>query len=253
MRKIALAFGFLLALQTVALAQGVRAGFQLSPTWSWMRTDDKSIEGVGTNWGLKVGFEFELPNLKQKDDLGLAFVTGIGLGLNQGGTLLNNHPQGVFWPKTILSTPVLDTLPQGARLTYHLSYLEFPANVRMRTPSLGRLGDTDMRLNIDGGLLFGLRVFRAVGDIRGTAPVQSEDEDIAEEVARFSIGWNLGASVEFETTGGLSFVTGVMYQQQLTDMTSDNGSVFDSRTNAWRKEDSVGAYNMLVLRLAIYL
>ncbi|MFN0013696.1 MAG: hypothetical protein ACKVU2_04035 [Saprospiraceae bacterium] len=268
MRIIALAFGFLLAFQTTMLAQagtptgarqdnyrprsgGVRGGFQVAPTWSWLRTEDKLIEGVGTNWGVKFGAELEFPNLK-KTEGGLAFVTGIGLGLNQGGTLLTNHSQGSYWPETDLSTPLLDTLPLGSRLTYHLTYLEIPLGGRLRFDPIGRLGDLDIRPNIDGGLVLGFRT-RAIGDIRGTAPVQAEDEVIIKETAPLSLSWQLIFSVEFERPNGGSMVVGIGYQQQFTDMTSDNGTVIDPKTNAWRKEDSRGTFSMLSLRLAYYL
>lgn len=252
MRIIVLTFGFFLALQAALQAQGgVRAGFQVSPTWSWMRTNDKSIEGVGTNWGLKFGAELEFPNLKRTDG-GLAFVTGLGLGLNQGGTLLNGHQQGVFWPETNLSTPVLDTLPRDARLTYHVTHLEIPIGGRIRFEPVARAGDMDIRINIDGGGLLGIRT-RAVGDIRGAAPAQTEDEDIANETSSIALSWQLGLSAELERSGGGSFVIGLVFQQQFTDLTKDNGSVFDTKINAWRQENSRGAFNMLSLRLAYYL
>ncbi len=56
MKKIVLAFSFLLILIASASAQAeFRFGFQVSPSFGWMSTDDPTINGNGSNTGLRLG------------------------------------------------------------------------------------------------------------------------------------------------------------------------------------------------------
>ena len=95
-------------------------------------------------------------------------------------------------------------------------------------------------------------VSKAQGDIRGNTPVTSEDENIRDDVNGLSLSWGIGGGIEYEAASNATIVVGLFFQQQFTDMTDDAGSVFDSRTSAWKKENSKGAFNALSLRLAFY-
>ena len=162
MKKIAVISVFYLLMGNVFAqeAQSVRFGFQASPTWSWMRTNDKKIEGIGSNWGLKFGALGEYyfaPNY--------AITTGLGFGLNQGGTIQNGYEKGVFWPKSDLSEPKFDTLSMNAKLHYRINYVEIPIGLRMRGGS-----NEDSRIKFYAELpVFTLGfVTKSLGDIRGT-------------------------------------------------------------------------------------
>lgn len=245
MKKIALAFGFLLALQGMSWAQQeFRFGVQASPTWSWLRTDDKLLEGTGSNWGLKFGVlgEYYFAN-------NYAFFSGLGFGFNQGGTLLNGYPQGAFWPKTDLSDPRLDTLGKDAKLHYRINYVEIPFGLRFRG---GSNEDSRLKFFAEAPVFTLGFVSKAQGDIRGNTPVTSEDENIRDDVNGLSLSWGIGGGIEYEAASNATIVVGLFFQQQFTDMTDDAGSVFDSRTSAWKKENSKGAFNALSLRLAFY-
>ena len=130
MKKIALIFCFSAFLLSGMLAQeshGARFGFQASPTWSWLRTNDKKIEGLNSNWGTKLGVmgEFYFAN-------NYALTTGLGFAFNHGGFLQNGYNQGVYWPKSDLSSVNLDTLPLNAKLHYRVTYVEIPFGFKMR-------------------------------------------------------------------------------------------------------------------------
>lgn len=243
MKKIALALGFLFALQGIVSAQSeFRFGVQASPTWSWLRTDDKLIENTGSNWGLKFGVLGEYyfaPNY--------AFTGGLGFGFNHGGTLLNGYNQSVPWPNTDLSNPLLDTLPKDAKLHYRLTYVEIPFGLRFRG---GSNEDSRLKFYAEAPVFSIGFLTKALGDIRGTAIDQTEDENIRDDVNGLSLSWGVGAGIEYEAASNATIVAGLFFQQQFTDMTDDSGSV--QRNGDWKQEKSKGAFNALSLRLAFF-
>ena len=66
MKKIVAIAAFFALLTGTALAQStdLRLGFQVSPTFSWMTTDDANIGNNGTNLGLKLGARGEVFSVK---------------------------------------------------------------------------------------------------------------------------------------------------------------------------------------------
>ncbi len=245
MKKIALTFTFFMALQFVSWAQQeIRFGVNASPTWSWLRTDDKLLEGAGSNWGLKFGVTGEYYFARN-----YASFVGLGFGFNHGGTLLNGYAEGAFWPNTDLSDPRLDTLAKDAKLHYRLTYVEIPFGLRFRG---GSNEDSRLKFYAEAPIFTLGFLTKALGDIRGNTPVQSEDENIKKDVNSLSLSWGAGAGIEYELASNATLVTGLVFQQQFTDMTDDSGAVFDSRTNTWKKEKSKGSFNALSLRLAIF-
>lgn len=245
MKKIALIFGFLFALQGLALAQQeFRFGIQASPTWSWLRTDDKLLEGVGSNWGIKLGVQGEYYFARN-----YALMTGLGFGFNQGGQLLNGYPQAALWPNTNLSDPRLDTVAKDARLHYRINYVEIPFGLRFRG---GSGEDAPLKFYAEAPVFTLGFVSKAQGDIRGNTPVQAEDENIKRDVNALSLSWGLGVGIEYEFASSATVVAGLHFQQQFTDLTRDKGSVFNANTNAWQREDSKGSFNAITLRLGFF-
>jgi hypothetical protein len=245
MKKTVLALGLLLTTSVSLLAQNEDAGFRfgvhVSPTWSWMRSNDKNIESAGSNWGIKVGVLgdfFFAPNY--------AIFTGLGWGFNQGGTLQNGYQLGVFWPKSDLSGPQFDTLPAQAKLHYRINYVEIPIGLKLRG---GSSEDSPIKFYAEIPVFtLGFKT-KAVGDIRGTNNRNTEDETISEDVKSLSLSWGLGGGIEYELNANARLVGGLSYQQQFTDATGDS-SVF--RNGAWAPSDPKGTIGLISLRIGIF-
>jgi opacity protein-like surface antigen len=178
-----------------------------------------------------------------------AFMAGLGFGFNHGGTILNSYQEGAFWPKTDLSDPRLDTLAKDAKLHYRVSYVEIPFGLRFRG---GSNEDSRIKFYAEAPIFTLGFVSKALGDIRGNTPIQSEDENIRKDVNGLSLSWGVGAGIEYELASNATVVAGLYFQQQFTDMTDDGGAVFDSRGNTWKKENSKGSFNALSLRLGFF-
>ncbi len=250
MKKILFVLTFFCCLAGSINAQerGFRFGFQTSPTWSWLRSSDKLMEGAGANWGVKIGMLGEIyfaPNY--------AITSGIGFGFNQGGTLQTGYQKGVYFPASVdgFSSVVLDTLPVNAKLHYRLRYVEIPFSLRIRGG-----GGTDARLLYFAELPIFTLGFRskAEADFRGTKNQDSDDENISDDINSISLSWGLGGGIEYELAPNVKLATGLYWQQQFTDVDTDKGTVTDPRTaNAnWKKLNANTTGRQLSLRVAIF-
>jgi hypothetical protein len=253
MKKIALFLAFLCLTLGGVTAQsnwdgtGFRFGFNASPTWSWLQSSDKLLEGAGTNMGLKLGVMGEsyfAPNY--------AIVSGIGFAFNPGGTIQYGYSKSNPWPNSNLTVLISDSTPlaQDAKLHYRLTYVEIPVGLRMRG---GSGTDSPLSYFIEAPVFTLGFLTRALGDIRGDANnFNTEDEDIREEVNGLSLSWGLGAGIEYELAEHATLVTGLFYQNQFTDMSRDKGRVFDGRRNEWITEKSKTSFRAISLRIGIY-
>ncbi len=221
-----------------------RFGIHTSPTWSWMQTDDKLLEGSGLNWGAKLGVQGEYYFANN-----YAFIGGIGLALGHGGELLNGYPQAVLLPNSNLTDPRLDTLGKDARVHYKLSYMEIPFGLRLR----GGLGeDSPLRFYAEAPVFTIGFLSRALGNLRGNVPVRLEDENIKRDVTNLALSWGVGAGVEYELSPSITLVGGLHYQRLFTDMTTNKGSVLPPSAAEWRRENSKAILNALALRLGVF-
>lgn len=253
MKKIALIPAFLLLLAASALAQNhFRFGFQVGNTWSWMRTDDKKLEGLNSNWGFRFGGVGEY-YFNESRNYG-AFA-GIGFGLNQGGKIQNGYPLGNFWNKSDLATP-LQQLPMDAKLRYHINYVEIPFGLKMRG-----LAPEDSRLKfyIEFPIITISFKSKATGDIQGDNDLpnnladEANDITIRNEVNGAMLSWGLSGGIEYELAGNSMLVAGLVWQQGFTDVTSDNGLVSNSlAAEPSIKEDSKATIRMLGLKIGIF-
>ena len=246
MKKIVLFLSFGVILSNSLSAQvmrGLRFGFQASPTWSWMRTSDKKLEGVSSNWGVKLGV---LGEYYFADNY--AITTGLGFGFNQGGFIQNGYSNGRFWPESDLSDANLYTLPMNAKLHYRLNYVEIPIGLKMRGGS-----NEDSRYKFYAEIpMFTLGFLtKATGDIRGTNTQNTDDENIRKDVNGLALSWGLGGGVEYEFATNATLVVGISYQNLFTDVTDDSATV-ETAPNIWEKENSKGTLGVFALKIGVF-
>ncbi|MDX1912326.1 MAG: porin family protein [Saprospiraceae bacterium] len=243
MKKLALLFCFAAFLLGKSEAQrGLRFGFQSSPTWSWLRTSDRKLEGVSSNWGVKLGAmgEYYFAN-------NYALTSGLGFGFNHGGTLQNGYSRWRPWDESDLTEIRSDTFSTDAKLHYRINYVEIPFGLKMRGGS-----NEDARFKFYAELpIFTLGfVTKGTGDIRGTDDQNLEDINIRDEVKGLSLSWGLGGGIEYEFATSTTLVAGLAFQKQFTDVTRD-GFVEKTAGN-WQKEDSKATFGAIALKLGIF-
>lgn len=211
----------------------LRLGFQLSPSVSWMASDDVSVNGNGNNVGLKLGIMGEYYFREN-----YALISGLNFAFNQGGTL-KHEMGGNLWSKSQLSDLALMELPDGVNLQYHIQYLEIPFGIKMRTREFGYLSYFAEIPTFTLGFKL-----QARGDVKGTAMLNTERENITEDVNFFNLTWGFGGGVQYSLSEGTALVAGLVYRQGFADVTDDKGM----RTNGSR-ENSKGIINSITIRI----
>ena len=245
MKKMLLAFGLLIFGSGLVYAQDktFRFGVQASPTWSWLRTSDKKLDGSGTNLGIKLGLQGEFyfaPNY--------AIITGLNFSFNQGGTIQNNYPAATLWKDANLSDEKFRTVGQDAKLHYRLNYLEIPFGLKLRG---GTGEDNPLKFYAELPVFTLGFVTKAQGDIRSTQDQNTVDEDIRKDVKGISLSWGLGAGIEYEFASSATAVAGFTFQSQFTDVTG-TGLVQKTAGAEFVNDKSKGTIGLVGVRLAVF-
>ncbi len=222
-------------------AQEFRFGFQLSPTFTWLTTDDNSINGNGSNLGLKLGMMGE-KYFGGGENYAIKF--GLGFAFNQGGTLQHDLG-GNYWPNSDLSDPQLNfdrfSLPDGVDLKYKLQYVEIPFGLKLRTDEFSHIryyGEFPV-------LTLGFNT-AARGSITG-GNINVEKEQISDDVNFFNISWGIGGGIEYSVSESTVLVGGIYYQHGFLDITKDK----NARKSDDTAENSKGSLRGITLRLGV--
>jgi len=244
MRKIVMLLAFLfLSFIGLEAQNDFRFGFQLSPSFSWMSTDNNKINSNGTNLGLKLGVLGEYYFREN-----YAFMGGLGFSFNHGGTLKHDIG-GNFWPDSNLSNPDLNTgdipLSNGVNLKYGIQYVEIPFGLKMRTQEFGYL-----RYFAEIPVFtLGIRS-QARGDISANGDNNAEKENIKDDVSLLNLSWGLGGGVEFGVNESTSIIAGLFFQNGFIDVTNNDATQYFGSDEKPR-EGSKGTIKAITLRIGV--
>lgn len=241
-RSLSLAAALAAALCTAATAQDFskfKFGIQVSPTVSWLNTDDSRIDGDGTNLGLKLAMQGELFFAEN-----YAIATGIGFYFNAGGTLQSQYG-GTFFTASELNTPNFPTvLGEQAILKYDIQYVEIPLALKLRTREFGYL-----TYYLEAPIFtLGIRS-KATGTLQGGGQsAVAEEIDIAKEVTPLSLSWGFGGGAEYSISESTRLFGGLQYQNIFTDVTKDKDYTYAGRT---RSDDPKATLGAITLKLGV--
>jgi hypothetical protein len=156
---------------------------------------EKSIAGY--NFGLNADLYFS-------EDERYSLLTGL-LITNIGGEISYNTNSDFQFGGA--------TLPSSSKIRYRLRYVEIPLSIKLRTDQFkrmrywGEFGLTGM-VNID-----------SKGDSNNGVLTK---ENIRDEVNLFNLAMNVGLGFDFDLGGSNSVTTGFIFQNGLTDVTTNN-------------------------------
>lgn len=212
MKKIVIVAAFFTFLCTALIGQSdFRFGIQFSPTITWMNSADNIVNSNGTAFGgPKLGMIMEK---YFRENYAITF--GLGFAFNQGGVLKHDFG-GDLWANSTLSNTVYHTLPDGVNLRYSLQYVEIPVGLKMKTQEYGYI-----RYFAEVPLTLGI-LTQAQGAVEGTN-MNTDKENIREDVNLFAISWGLGGGIEYSIGPNTSLVGGLYYQNYVTDVTKNDG------------------------------
>ncbi|MBK9018249.1 MAG: outer membrane beta-barrel protein [Saprospiraceae bacterium] len=230
MKKIVAIAAFFALVSGAATAQetDLRLGFQVSPTFSWMTTDDTEIGNNGTNLGLKLGARGEVFFREN-----YAFIIGLGFAFNSGGQLLHGQFTDA-WQRSEIPNGVITPFPAGTDLRYKIQYVEIPFGLKFRTNEIGYLRYYAELPVITLGFKS-----QARGQVEYSS-IKEDKIDIKKEVTPLALSWGIGGGIEYSVNESTSLVCGVNYQRVFTDVTKNYDNV-----------DSKAVINAIVLHLGV--
>ena len=248
MKKIFLTTAFIASLFTFSMAQDLRFGVQMSPSFSWMTTTNSKISGSGASTGLKLALIVE-----NRFSQAYSFSTGIGFHFNSGGRLLLDAPSK-FWTDsydefetrpTVKSDSAL--FPRDTKFKYGVTYVEIPVGLKLRTPENG----THFRYFAEPGLVFGFKS-NTKGAIIGSNSLDQSNVDIKKEVNFLNVSWGIGGGGEYIISNNTAFVFGLYFQKGFYDVNTDNGTLYDAdgKTNP-KADKSKATISSLTIRLGV--
>ena len=231
MKKIVAIAAFFAILSTAASAQDgdLRLGFQASPTFAWMTTDDPNIGSNGTNLGLKLGARGEIFFREN-----YAVTIGLGFSFNNGGQLLHNESTHAWQRTNFDNSNLKSPFPSGTDLRYKIQYVEIPFGLKFRTNEVGYLRYYAELPIITLG-------FKS--QARGQVEWQSMKEDITDikkEVTPIALSWGIGGGIEYSVSESTALVAGITYQKIFTDVTKDYDNV-----------DAKATINAIIIHLGV--
>jgi len=219
MKKIVAIAAFFGLLLNFSNAQAdLRLGFQVSPIFSWMTTDNVDINNNGTNLGLKLGARGEVFFREN-----YAFLIGLGFGFNSGGQLRYTQFSDT-WQRSDIPNGVITPFPANTDLRYRIQYVEIPFGLKFRTNEIGYLRYYAELPVITLGFKS-----QARGQIQ-YSNINEDKIDIKKEVTPLSLSWGVGGGVEYSVSEGTSLIGGVSFQRGFTDVTKNYDNVDEKAT-----------------------
>ena len=247
MKKIVIILGVFAFMAGKVNAQ-FRFGVQASPSWSWLKSDDKFLESAGTNWGAKLSLMGE-----KYFATNYAFVSGIGFGFNHGGTLQSGYNNYRPFLGSDLSVRLEESdtlsLPVNSKLRYSVRYVEIPFGLKMRG---GSNEDSPLKFYAEAPIITLGFLTKAIGDIRGAgSKFDTNDENIREDVNGLSLSWGFGGGIEYEVATHTTLVAGLAFQNQFTDLTQ-KARARRTPADSWVDEKAKSSFRNLTLRVGVY-
>lgn len=226
------------AAQTFNIEQ-FKFGLEVSPTISWMGTNDRKIDGNGSNLGLKLSTHAEF-NLSER----YALTSGIGFFFNAGGTLLSQYPGTYFNGSINAGEPFAAPTTNGdIRVKYSIQYVEIPIAFKLKSNEFGYftyyVEAPIFTLAINTG---------SKGTLSGGGIEKNEKISIYKEVNPIAISWGLGGGVEYAVSSSTKLFGGLTYQRVFSDITRDGDYNYQGRQE---KSDPYAFLNSISLKFGV--
>jgi hypothetical protein len=184
----------------------IKLSFSGSPSVNWMGTDNSIAEKgkllLGYDFGLNSDFYFS-------GDERYSLFTGVQI-INTGGEISYRNGTDFYFGGT--------AFPAASKIKYRLRYVEIPLAIKLKT-------DQFRRYSYWG--LFGLSAMVNI-DSKGYSEGVFKKASISEEINLFNLAMNVGAGFDFDLGSSNTVSAGLVFQNGLTDVTTNNA--FNDKT-----------------------
>lgn len=182
----------------------LRLGVGVSPSLSWMTSDNNNVTTDGVKLSVRYGIDFDYRILDN-----YYFSGGIKMSSLNGK--LQYHDENL--PFMINDELVLfnnDGSENRVSIEYKLQYIEIPLGMKLKTNEIGYFTYFAR---------FGLNPAVNIKAIASANQLSVEDADINDEVNFLSVGYHLGGGLEYALSSNFIFTGGITYNQGFIDVT----------------------------------
>lgn len=199
----------LLAVSGLSYGQSkMRFSVHADPQFAWLgSSNDDAIDPDGSIFHMQAGLQMDY-----FFEENYAFILGFGIN-NLGGNLMYGD-SAYYVSGSGSNTDTLWAAP-GQRMKMNLQYLDIPLGLKLKTEELGyatfflQLGFNPM-FNINAKL--------------SSKDTDYDKEDIKESIKLFSLGYHVGAGVEYRLGGNTAVIGGIRWSSGLTNVSENDGS-----------------------------
>jgi len=179
----------------------MKLSFNASPSVNWM----KSSSEFADKEKLVLGYDFGLSgDIFFSEDERYSLLTGLQI-INTGGKI----SYGTNEPFEFSGA----TLPGSTSIRYRLRYVEVPLSIKLKTDQFHRTRYWGQ---------FGISSMLNIGANGDSSDGTFDKSNIHDEINLFNVAMNVGAGFDFDLGGNTSFTSGLIYQNGLIDVTTDN-------------------------------
>jgi hypothetical protein len=179
----------------------IRLSFSGSPSVNWMNTNSLNAD-IGK---IISGYDFGLNgDLYFSEDERYSILTGLLIS-NIGGEIAY-HGKSDFQFAGI-------TLPAESKIKYRLRYVEIPLSIKLKTDHFNRTAYWGQ---------FGLSGMINIGSKGFTNDETLKKTSIHDEINTFNLAMNVGVGFDFDLGSSNSLSTGLIFQNGLIDVTTNN-------------------------------
>ncbi len=202
MRRLILSCFLIATVFTGYSQKHVRLSFVGDPSVNWMRTSNSSTENgkstLGYDFGLNGDFYFS-------EDERYSLSTGIQIA-NTGGELSYHSSSAPTFAGTTFSSTI-------TKIKYQIRYIEIPLAIKLRTDQFNRVKYWGI-LGLSGMLKISSKGTSNDGTLKKA--------NISDEVNLFNLAMNMGVGFDYDLGKSNSVTTGLIFQNGLMDVTTDN-------------------------------
>ena len=193
-------------IQTGGVQPFISFSIHFDPLISWFSTDSYDTRSDGVVPGFKFGISYNRyfsPNY--------SFSSGIDI-IKTGGRLINRESSS-FELKDYNGSII--TVKSGESITYRITYLSVPLGIKLQTNQIG-LGRFFTDVGFDPKIVVGGRAdIPSLNIVGGNA---------LPELNTFNLSFHVMAGMEYPLTGNNNFIVGIGFENNLFDVTTDNGN-----------------------------
>jgi len=192
-------------IQTGGAQPFISFSIHFDPLISWFSTDSYNTRNDGVVPGFNFGFSYNkyfTPN----------YSFSSGIDIIYGGGRLINRDISQFELKNYSSAVI--TVQPGEAITYRITYLSIPLGIKLQTNQIG-YGKFFTDFGFDPKIVIGGRADIPSLDIQGGNALP--------ELNIFNLSFHVLAGMEYPLAGNNNFIVGIGFENNLFDVTRDNG------------------------------